>query len=151
MCKSYVSLCDRTETSLIHVKLFHKVTEFDRRLWSYFELCVRINPLHIKHDRFIVILDNVITTSNRNCRVISFRWRSHCLTWRQSAFIWESGCLSGYLSSLPALLAGVQLWPWPTCGTCGLSFSRSQPDSRVFLRVLRFSSLIKIDSQLINI
>ena len=32
-----------------------------------------------------------------------------------------------------------------------LSFSRSQPDSRVFLRVLRFSSLIKIDSQLIHI
>ena len=30
---------------------------------------------------------------------------------------------------------------------CGLSFSRSQPDSEVFLRVLRFSSLSKIDSQ----
>ena len=60
----------------------------------------------------------------------------------------ESGWLSGYLSSLPPLRAGVQLWPRPACG---LSFSRSQPDSRVFLRVLRFSSLIKIDSQLINI
>ena len=61
---------------------------------------------------------------------------------------WESGWLSGYLSSLPPLLAGVQLWPRLACG---LSFSRSQPDSTVFLLVLRFSSLIKIDSQLINI
>ena len=60
----------------------------------------------------------------------------------------ESGWLSGYLSGLPPLRAGVQFWPRPACG---LSFSRSQPDSRVFLRVLRFSSLIKIDSQLINI
>ena len=61
---------------------------------------------------------------------------------------WESGWLSGYLSGLPPLRAGVQFWPWPACG---LSFSRSQPDSRVFLQVLRFSSLIKIDSQLIDI
>ena len=53
---------------------------------------------------------------------------------------WESGWLSGYLSGLPPLRAGIQFWPRPACG---LSFSRSQPDSRVFLRVLRFSSLIK--------
>ena len=50
-----------------------------------------------------------------------------------------------YLSSLPPLLAGVQLWPRLACG---LSFNRSQPDSRVFRRVLRFSSLIKIDSHM---
>ena len=56
-----------------------------------------------------------------------------------------SGWLRGYLSGLQPLRAGVQFWPRPACG---LSFSRSQPDSRVFLR---FSSLIKIDSQLINI
>ena len=60
----------------------------------------------------------------------------------------ESGWLSGYLSGLPPLQAGVIFWPRPACG---LSFSRSQPDSRVFLRVLQFSSLIKIDSQLIDI
>ena len=60
----------------------------------------------------------------------------------------ESGWLSGFLSGLPPLRAGVQFW---LRLACGLSFSRSQPDSRVFLRVLRFSSLAKIDSQLINI
>ena len=53
-----------------------------------------------------------------------------------------------FLSILPPLRAGVQLWPRPACG---LSFSRSQLDSRVFLRAILFSSLIKIDSQLITI
>ena len=44
-------------------------------------------------------------------------WPIRCRLWNKHA-----GWLSGYLSGLPPLRAGVQFWPRPACG---LSFSRS--------------------------
>ena len=67
-----------------------------------------------------------------------------------------AGLISGWVTILVSLCC----LPWEVslalCSTLapptsaivrGLSFSRSQPDLRVFLRVPRFSSLSKIDSQ----
>ena len=67
---------------------------------------------------------------------------------------------AGLISRWVTILGSLCCMPWEVrlalCSTLahptpailrGLSFSRSQPDLRVFLRVPRFSSLSKIDSQ----
>ena len=49
-------------------------------------------------------------------------WKTHKINIFGLRIYWESGWLSGYLSGLPPLRAGLQFWPRPACG---LSFTRS--------------------------
>ena len=69
-------------------------------------------------------------------------------------------CLAGLISRWATILVALCCMPWevrlalystflpPTSAiVCGLRFSWSRPDLRVFLQLLQFSSLAKIDSQ----
>ena len=83
-------------------------------------------------------------------KLINFRGSSlegvRCGATARQRLIWESGWFSGHQSCFPPLLSRFNSWV-----VSGLTFSRYlNLTSRVFLRVLQFLSVLKIESQSIT-